>query len=191
GVWGRRAGVANGLLLLKLSDAWLGKDFRRWAACSMSQRSTADLPKHRVGADLGVRHRWVFDEHGDHALAVRGQLGERLAQRGVALRCAFTSSTTAIPACGSWMFSSRRPAHVREPPVCAPGAGPGGIHAGWWWRAGREARPDRAARQAGPPAAARRSARLCRHRRGPAGTGGRLTRPAGRTARRTRPPPAF
>jgi hypothetical protein len=39
----------------------------------------------QLGADLGVRHGRVFDEQGDQLLAGGGQVGERLAQRCVAL----------------------------------------------------------------------------------------------------------
>jgi hypothetical protein len=39
----------------------------------------------QLGADVGVRYGRVRDEHGDQLLAVRGQLGERLAQRRMAL----------------------------------------------------------------------------------------------------------
>ena len=64
------------------------------------------------------------------------------------------------------------------------------IPAGWWWRASREARPDRGSCPAGPRAAARRSGRRRRRRRRPAGACGRWTRSAGRIARRGRPTPA-
>src|SRR6185312_6773351 len=81
---------------------------------------------------------------------------------------------------------SRRPARaLRAAPVLCSGRV--GIPAGLWWRASPGARPDRGSCPGGSPAAARRSGRRRRSRWCPAGTGGRATRSAGRTARPARP----
>jgi hypothetical protein len=132
------------------------------AAC---RSDTADRDA-QPGADLGIWHRWVFDEHGNQLLAGRGQVGERLAQCRVALRHQQLLLSRPGLLVGDVLGAEQLPGRLRsarriQDPVRIPAA--------LWWLASQEARPDRGLYPGGSGASARRSARRPRRRLGPAG----------------------